>query len=384
MTTNLELDLPELDFGTVAAGCEVSDTITIRSVGTGPLVLDSIVFSPTSAEMEFSYHHNLGQALAPGESVDVVISYEPVDAYPDTAELTVTSNDPAAPSVVAGVSGDGELEPLATEAFWQEPADETDILWVVDNTGSMADEQAAYAAEVDAYFDILDVLAVDYHLGVITTDGAPLVGTIPIMTPTSPGVRDAFADALQVGTGGAFFPTPLQQASEAVTPPLAAPGGVNDGFLREDAGLRVIVLTDDDDLSPDTVAAYVTLVQSVKIDPGYVTVNAIAGQAGGCAGIDPAPRLEDAIALTGGVSNSLCDPVVDNLADMGWLSLSPHTVFELAQTPLEASIEVDLQGVPMWIGWAFDANLNAVVFEEAYAPDFGDQVTVRYTPLAEC
>lgn len=55
------------------------------------------------------------------------------------------------------------------DEFCQRPASKVDILWVVDNSGSMTAEQAKLADRFGQFFRQLQVSLVDYHIGVVTT-----------------------------------------------------------------------------------------------------------------------------------------------------------------------------------------------------------------------
>ncbi|HFE44206.1 MAG TPA: VWA domain-containing protein, partial [Nannocystis exedens] len=46
---------------------------------------------------------------------------------------------------------------------------EVDVLFVIDNSGSMAEEQALLAANFKAFVDELDAVDANYRIGIITT-----------------------------------------------------------------------------------------------------------------------------------------------------------------------------------------------------------------------
>src|SRR4051794_29697921 len=60
-----------------------------------------------------------------------------------------------------------------TDEFCQRPASKVDILWVVDNSGSMASEQNKIADRFTEFFQQLGSSLVDYHIGVVTTSITP-------------------------------------------------------------------------------------------------------------------------------------------------------------------------------------------------------------------
>jgi len=164
------------------------------------------------------------------------------------------------------------------------PNRELDLLFVVDNSGSMADDQVRLAASFPRMIDTLAQLddgVPDIHIGVITTD----LGTSSTAMPGGSGVigsdgtggcagtgddgalvqgasvadrfirdgggtrnytgelRDAFRELALVGDTGCGFEQPLAAIRRALSNPL------NAGFVRPEANLAVVILSDEDDCS---------------------------------------------------------------------------------------------------------------------------------------
>lgn len=63
------------------------------------------------------------------------------------------------------------------------------------------------------------------------------------------GLQHRFRCLALLGTDGDTYEKGLEAVERALTPPLTSPGGPNDGFLRDDAYLVVIYLTDENDCS---------------------------------------------------------------------------------------------------------------------------------------
>ncbi|MCS6797209.1 MAG: hypothetical protein NZ898_01545 [Myxococcota bacterium] len=195
--------------------------------------------------------------------------------------------------------------------------DRVDLLLMVDNSGSMAEEQASLAEQIprlvralvtgDADDDgVVDFRPVqDLHVGVITPDMGtgghrvptchePLFGDdgvlrtdapvgrgcgprYPSVLSYSPGVEpDAFARDVSCvarrGTGGCGFEQQLEAVLKALTPsssPLRFQAGTrghgdgaNAGFLRPDSLLAIVMLTDEEDCSvadPELFAPFTTV-----------------------------------------------------------------------------------------------------------------------------
>jgi hypothetical protein len=169
--------------------------------------------------------------------------------------------------------------------------DKIDILFVVDNSGSMEQEQQNLAANFPAFASQIDEYRnstgqpLDYHVAVTTTDVGWKFekwnldfGNLPetlFANDTFPGNDGAFvtsgnsscnfpagrkflqkgdADfatklscALTQGIDGSATERPLEAARAAVVDRVS--DGTNAGFLRPDALLAVVILTDEEDCS---------------------------------------------------------------------------------------------------------------------------------------
>lgn len=202
---------------------------------------------------------------------------------------------------------------------------DVDLLFVIDNSPSMATEQSKLADQMDPLIDLLVRGDGDgdgtrdfpsprsLHLGVVTTDGdgqmEPLPGGARFLrlsdTEGDPVVfaREA-AHLIQVGTDGSGNEMPLRAAARALLPSDAVSPRDPDlwpsygdtlhrGFLRSGSILLVLIVTDEDDGSPGTVAHYTYALHTLRPAGGLV-VGLIAGVP-----LDlvtgPAPASPDAI-----------------------------------------------------------------------------------------
>lgn len=198
-----------------------------------------------------------------------------------TGDATTTSTGPAADSSETGAPKlDVAMETMGTGNIetGDDSCKKVDLLFVIDNSGSMADEQLNLAASVPSFIASMQNELAEtegYNIGVITTDlyifdisCSPLsIGNLVTMTggefssnqqcgPYSSGQRymtendnldDKFNCAARVGVSGAGDEHPIEAALTALRPPLADAGGCNEGFLREDALLVVVFITDEED-----------------------------------------------------------------------------------------------------------------------------------------
>jgi len=262
-----------------------------------------------------------------------------------------------------------------SDAFQQHVAPVIDVLLVIDDSGSMADERAALAQQAGDVVRTLQTLGADFRLGSTTTDpsfGGALVGATRIITSTTPVPVQALAGNIaSIGISGA----PQEQGLR--TSRLATSGA----FSRTDASLTVVYISDEDDADTAPVQATVDALRALKGVHGdhRVQLNAIVGQVNGCASSQPAPRYADAVALTSGASDDICAaPWANALTNLGGPGFGLLNAFELSQ-PADASTIVVSSAGSIVTGWTYDAATNSVVFAPGAVPVAGATVIVDYS-----
>ena len=164
-----------------------------------------------------------------------------------------------------------------------------DVLFVIDNSGSMEQEQQNLIANFPTFISVLDMSGLDYRVGVTTTGRdydwtmqTPF-GVIPqsqdgghngkLLKPaacnmtkrwidkTDPNPAMTFSCVANVGIEGPSREMPLAAIRDAFT----SAATTNAGFRRADALLAIVILTDENDCSyeqPVTVGIGQTLCQS--------------------------------------------------------------------------------------------------------------------------
>ena len=224
-------------------------------------------------------------------------------------------------AVVRGVDGEGSLlsgalhapiggGPVVDVILHETPA--VDVLFVIDDSCSMAEEQVALARDLGPLIRELDGFSDDWHAGVITTDmDAPSRSGQLVSDPAGRRWTDgSFADPagnlgarVQVGTVG----SPMEQGMAAVNTALGPLADtVNAGFLRDDAQLAIVLLSDEDDqtLGPD---GSLDLLMGLKRSPGDLTFNLLTGLDTGCPTAASSPLYVDAMEALGGMGAPICD-----------------------------------------------------------------------------
>ena len=256
--------------------------------------------------------------------------------------------------------------PEVSDVYTQNVAASVDILWMIDNTPTMIEEHEALAASFNSFIAQLDSSAVNYRVGVITADanerGVLRTGAankaihqaagvhwphpeptydIPYITPETEDPQAAFTQMVAVGIWGAW----KEQGMETTTMALGIgpgwnglsqpnPPSANQDFLRHDAALFIIMVSDEDDMSYGPVQYYYRAISSYKGrgNDGRISVSAIVGpppqpgvedDPGGCHEADRGSavwgaRYIELASLTGGVATSICEDFNESLATLSY------------------------------------------------------------------
>lgn len=199
----------------------------------------------------------------------------PVTAVPgsSTADDTVGSEGSGSTTAASEDGGDTGTSDGADSSSGDdlpiEPCTAVDILFVVDDSEPMLEEQlrlqAAALAFVQQVTASIPTLMSDLHIGVITTDDELLVqatdaavcgpyeGGNNWMVSSSTTLQTELECALAVGVGGSPNERPMDMLRGALSDANLMPGGFHNGFLREQALLVVVLVTnEEDELERDT------------------------------------------------------------------------------------------------------------------------------------
>lgn len=286
-------------------------------------------------------------------------------------EFGIDPVDPALPPQMVAIE----------EEFVQQPLPAVDLLFVIDDTASMAQEQVALAEGLSALVTSLNAQELSWQAGVVTMDHSGedagwLLGSPYVLSSSLSDAEALFALAVQVGTDGQAVEAGLAAATTALE--LAAPGGPNAGFRRDEASLHVVFLSDSDDgsqdwLGDDPVGAFIgTLEDQAVAGESMARASAIVGDVpGGCLTKDGSAQAGFAYAsvveASGGVLASICQADFGDLLDaVGTASLSWTTEFTLREVPIADSVRVSVDGERLDTGWAVQG--ATVLFDAPPAP----------------
>ena len=325
--------------------------------------------------------------------MDLVVDYIPLDTHDDASYIEIESNDPATPTAYADQDGLGEIEAWVTDAFTQDGTVDVDILFVIDNSGSMGSNQTNIKNNFDAFMNAFNAAGVSYQVALITTDSADFVGDIITNTTVDP-VTEFNNQVDSIGTRGSAYEKGLWYAYESTTTGDASSGS-STGFQRSGARLVVVYVSDEPDFSDHPYGSggsttmspsdYSASLLSLKSSSDLVAAHAIAGDyPTGCTSNGGAQFGEgyyDVVSDLGGTFMSICasdwSTTMDTLARESLSKLG----FSLSDTPIEDTIQVTVNGLTS-SDWSYEASSNMVIF--TVAPADGSAIEINYAIWSQC
>lgn len=296
--------------------------------------------------------------------------------------LVISSCSPDSPKMQAKPDLTNEKVVKDNDYMVRDP--KVDILFVVDNSGSMDAHQKNLAANVGRFISaFFNRISIDYHIGVLSTDMdggitgkccGRLIGSPLFIDKLTPGPEKDLAARLILGTVGSGTERSFDPVIAALSPPLDTT--VNFGFLRPDAHLAVIFITDAEDQSKESsVALYDHLLKIKGKREKILAYGAIipSGYSDPQCGRDEYNRepllIEQFLSMTinkGTNIFNLCAPDFgDKLASVAEdLAKQVSNTIYLSRAPIVSTLKVfyGTQEIPSdaEYGWSFDAELNAI------------------------
>lgn len=298
-----------------------------------------------------------------------------------------------------------------------------DIMWVIDNSGSMETSQNNIADNFNSFIQDFSTKNLDFKISVIDTgawqtqftgnnsqsrfrDGAGSTHTgIFVIDPSTPNLINTFKTNVKLGINGTGDERTHSSVKQALLNPL------NAGFVRPDSHFAIVMLTDEDDFSHDSNASighnyndpslipisnYVSFLDQYTNSSGAtrrysVSSVSILDQAcenllnsGQFSGRIIAQRVNALVDATGGVKGSLCGNFATTLNSIATNIIELSTQFFLNREPIPETIKVYVNNllVPAGTsnGWTYNATANSVVFHGSAIPAQGSMINVQFDP----
>tara|TARA_B100000609_G_scaffold158667_1_gene130179 strand:- start:630 stop:3641 length:3012 start_codon:yes stop_codon:yes gene_type:complete len=398
-----------IDFGLTTINCSSkNESVLIYNTCPREVTVSKVRFKNVpSGGFQITKSPTVPFKIPSGKTVEIGLRYK-AGATPKQENATLdiehslTQLSPVSVALSAAVTTTADQ----TDTFKQASNEKADILFVIDNSCSMSAEQNTLKKNLGIFLQWAKTLNADYHIGVTTTDvrkiARPVPGTLRgspnIITPTTPNPEAVFRNNATPGTSGDAPESGLQAAHLALTPPLST--GANKGFLRQDATLTIVVVSDESDQSTNSTGFYLNFFRNLKggpradrfrlhaiigIDPtnkqvlncksGNSSSNFDGGYSGG--------RYADVATKTGGFVESICLSDWSNyFKKIGTLTFSLRKKFFLSRAADPKSIVVKVNGAVQATGastWVYDATSNSIDFSTA--PKAGSTIQVSYKAI---
>jgi hypothetical protein len=439
----LDIDPQEVDFGAAPPDCAGREVfISVANTCASPLTIESVSID-NDAFPQFIRRTvpKLPRELKPGDRMEFSAYFRPdgTGEFKGHVEILVTQEENG--NLVDSfypvpMRGEGKHDAIQTDSYTQKDRPKVDVLWVIDNSGSMGWAQNLLATQIPTFMSFAIEQNVDFHIGVTTTgvayrtgsgcpggfngneDGRlfphPSLGRPRILKSTMPRdqLMSVFAQNVMVGTchgSEAVYEAARRALSDPWINTPEADGG-NQGFLRRDASLSIIGLTDENDVdslwegnasADKSVTRYVDFFRSLKPSrmKDSIKVHMISGGMTSCSGAMACPRCVEGTQLTNGIWVEICKPIGDPSWDDAFLQMSEgafgfDTAFGLRGQPADVTNDgiVDHNDIEVRVAgrireaithtgarvWHYNPESNSVNFSPLYVPGANQVIEVTY------
>jgi hypothetical protein len=374
-------------FDNVFVGCDDRVEVVVSNEGNVDLTITDIEFF-TSIPDDIMLD-NLGDVtiglpitLQPDDEIDLFVSYFPLDILDDSSYIEITSNDPLTPVAYADQDGIGSYEKFNTDTFEQDKTVDVDLLFVVDNSGSMLGNQVNLKNNFASFMNTFAAAGVSYQIALITTDNPDFVGDVISNTTPDP-VVEFNSQIDSIGTRGSTTEAGLWAAYESTVFGDASSSSPA-GFLRTSARLVVVYVSDEKDHTTSKIPSmvpydYTTSLLSLKASSDLIIAHAIAGDyPSGCTSNGGAQYGEgyyDVVNSLSGTFMSICDSDWSVTMDTLARDSIAMTGFPLSEKAISGTIEVKVNGI-INTDWYFEHSSNSVIF--TFPPLEGSDIEINY------
>jgi hypothetical protein len=255
-----------------------------------------------------------------------------------------------------------------------------DIMVVIDNSGSMNEEQLNLANKLDPLLTYLQ--GADWRIAVNTTD--PNQGCInALITSADSDPAQAFSDAVTAGINGSGNERGILQAVSGLRADC-----VNTGWIRESSSIAVLIVSDEDNCSAagthcpnlpynseQYLIDYLSSIREIRSEARVYGI--ISHPSAPCStAYNTSQQYAAAIEQTGGAFGDICQSDYTNTLEQisGNMASILNGQFTLTQIPDSAEVQVFVNDIPAVTGWALVGN----VLEFSVPPPADSIIKVSY------
>ena len=240
----------------------------------------------------------------------------------------------------------------------------------------------------------------------LVSENLTLANRVNYLTSSQDDVQENFEEMVVVGTSGSGIEMGLEAARLALSEPMLA--DLNSGFLREEANLSVIFVSDEDDYSPLSAHTYLRSFTDLKGNEAYrdntmVNVSAVIGKDRPPYDGEPScvsengvgfygPKYIELVNRTSGSLESICDDDFSAIAaELGLVASGLQLEFALSGLPVletltvslfnEASEDSYVKDFVYNEDYRYDIENNSVIFEIEALPASETYILAEYRVL---
>jgi len=278
-----------------------------------------------------------------------------------------------------------------------------DVLFVVDNSGSMQEEQDNLRANFEGFMRYFTDSGLDYHVGVVSTDmdNRNQSGKLQLDDSSNDRYIDSSYDAAtavasfkqraNLGIMGSYDERGKDAAYTALT---TEANSTNSGFYREEAVLSIVVISDEIDSSRKiSTQEFISWENGLKAEDDQTWFSAIVGPkprgcSSGSGNAQQGTGYLEVVEGVGGIDFSICESDYSSvLEELGMQAAGLKREFFLTEVPLEETIKVSVttDGDTQKFEddkWTYDGVRNSVTFS-SFVPEPLAVVNISYTRLAD-
>lgn len=267
---------------------------------------------------------------------------------------------------------------------------DVDVLFMIDNSGSMANKQKRLSESLGLFIDKFLDKKINFKMAITTSDGTKsrsgkMIGDSNKLTSDylklvgKNQFMNYFSQMTKVGIDGSGVEQGLKTSA-------AFFDRYHSSFLRNDAYLALVEISDEDDQSEKAVKDYVAKFQALKKNKGMLKVYSIVSLR-----LPMDNTLSDSIGehyleatqMTGGTSSEIKDDFSSILSELGTSIANLVESFSLTDAPYNGDIQVYVNQILVQSGWSYNAISHSIKFDTTNIPSAGSQIEIRYKVKAK-
>lgn len=371
----------QVDFGAPLLGCDTTTEIIIQNNGNVDLEItdiDIMATVPPDITIDFGSLPAFPWSIAPAGRVAFFSNYVPLDEDDDETTFDIHSSDPLIPTYAGRAVGAAVVSNETIQTWIQKEKIVVDIIWIIDNSGSMNSYQSLLGQNMDVFMTMFLNYSPDFRMAFITTDDPSFQDGLVIDLNSPDPVSESVNIIDNIGIRGAGWEKGLEMFEECLE------FGECGNMMRPDATMVAIFMSDEADHSGLILPDLYAKINSIRPSGTFVPYAIIGDIPAGC---NSAPHYAqagygyyDIVLEYSSQWWSICDNDWGTQLEELAQNISIQTVFELdSSDPHVDTIRVMVNGQTVSAGWEYNEDLNAVVFDIDDAPEPGDSIDIAYS-----